>query len=149
MNKDSEIFGSGMKSIGKKTKMGSMLKGFNWILSKIRYVPCDVLAEPMWLFFSGMIKLRSLPILSQKSCKIWPPDGARPLFTFFVYIFAFACLDNFADEANAFSLCRAHKKCFFNMNSKFRIRRGWLSRSNLPKSANLKKRKKWILLILL
>ena len=65
--------------------MGSILEGFNWILSKIRYVPCDVLAEPMWPVFSGMIKLRSLPILSQKKLQ---NSATRLRFVyFFVYIF--------------------------------------------------------------
>jgi hypothetical protein len=40
-----------MKVIAKKTKMGSIPEGFNWIPSKIRHVPCDVLAEPR--FFKG------------------------------------------------------------------------------------------------
>ena len=76
--------------------MGSILKGFNWILSKLRYVPCDVLAEPMRLVFSGMIKLRSLPILSQKKLQNLAPGWRKAFVHFFVYIFAFAYLDNFA-----------------------------------------------------
>ena len=106
--------------------MGSILEGYKQILSKVKYVPCDILAEPMLPVFSGMIKLRSLPILSQKKLQNWATRWRQAFLYFFVYTFAFACLDNFADEANAFSLRRAHKKCFLNLNSKFRNWLSWL-----------------------